>query len=110
MADSAADAAQWLPEARAGSREALGQVLEACRGYLLLIARQELEPALQAKGGPSDLVQQTFLEAQRDFESFRGTTPSALLAWMQQLLLNNLGNLRRDYGRDKRLVRREVRL
>jgi RNA polymerase sigma-70 factor (ECF subfamily) len=57
MDRSARDAAQWLPAARAGSREALGEVLEACRGYLLLLAQEELDPALQAKGGASDLVQ-----------------------------------------------------
>src|SRR2546423_835189 len=45
------DAAQRLLAAQAGSREALGDALEACRGYLLLIAQQELEPELQAKGG-----------------------------------------------------------
>ncbi|HKI33554.1 MAG TPA: sigma-70 family RNA polymerase sigma factor [Gemmataceae bacterium] len=104
------DIAQWLPAAQAGSREALGRVLEACRGYLLLIARQELEPALQAKGGASDLVQQTFLEAQKDLARFHGTTPEALLAWMRRLLLNNLANFRRDYRRDKRRVSREVAL
>jgi RNA polymerase sigma-70 factor (ECF subfamily) len=110
MADSAPDAAQWLPAARAGDREALGQALEACRGYLLLIARQELEPRLQAKGGASDLVQQTFLEAQRDFAGFQGTTQEALLAWLRRLLLNNLANFRRDYRRRKRRVSREVAL
>jgi RNA polymerase sigma-70 factor (ECF subfamily) len=104
------DVAQWLPAAQAGSREALGQVLEACRGYLLLIAREELEPALQAKGGASDLVQQTFHEAQRDLARFHGRTPEALLAWMRRLLLNNLANFRRDYHRDKRRVSREVPL
>jgi RNA polymerase sigma-70 factor (ECF subfamily) len=110
MADSFPDAGPWLPEARAGSSEALGQVLEACRGYLLVIAQQELEPALQAKGGASDLVQQTFLEAQRDFAGFQGTTHDALLAWMRRLLLNNLANFRRDYRRNKRQVQREVAL
>src|ERR1700677_4988228 len=102
MADARQDAAQWLPEARAGSSEALGQVLEACRGYLLLIAQQELDPALQAKGGASDLVQQTLLEAQRDCAAFHGTTHAALLAWMRQLLVNNLANFRRDFQRQKR--------
>jgi RNA polymerase sigma-70 factor (ECF subfamily) len=109
MADSGADAARFLA-AQAGSREALGQVLEACRAYLLLIAQQELEPALQAKGGASDLVQQTFLEAQRDFVRFQGTTHEELLAWTRRLLLNNLANFRRDYQRDKRRVTREVAL
>jgi RNA polymerase sigma-70 factor (ECF subfamily) len=110
MADPAPEVAQWLLEARDGSSEALGRVLEACRGYLLLIAQQELDPALQAKGGASDLVQQTFLEAQRDFGGFRGDTQEALLAWMRRLLLNNLGNFRRDFRRHKRRVSREVSL
>ncbi len=110
MAETRFDAAQWLPAARSGSSEALGQVLEACRGYLLLIARQELEPCLQAKGSASDLVQQTFLEAQRDFARFDGTTHAALLAWMRRLLLNNLANFRRDFHRDKRRVSREIAL
>src|SRR5271156_1601698 len=110
MADARPDAAQWFPAARAGSSEALGQVLEACRGYLLLIAQQELDTKLQAKGGASDLVQQTFLEAQRDFAAFQGTTHAALLAWMRQLLVNNLANFRRDLHRDKRRVTREIPL
>src|ERR1700722_2632036 len=108
--DARHDANQWLPKARAGSSEALGQVLEACRGYLLLIARQELEPALQAKGGASDLVQQTFLEAQRDLACYHGSTPEALLAWMRRLLLNNVANFRRDFRRHKRRASREVAL
>jgi RNA polymerase sigma-70 factor (ECF subfamily) len=110
MTNATMDAARWLPDARAGSAEALGQVLESCRGYLLLIAQQELDAALQAKGGASDLVQQTFLEAQRDFSGFHGTTHAALLAWMRRLLLNNLANFRRDFQRDKRQVGREIAL
>src|SRR5260370_40490207 len=64
----------WLRAARAGSADALGRALEACRGYLLQIARRELGPDLQAKCGASDLVQQTFLEANRDFSYFHGAT------------------------------------
>jgi RNA polymerase sigma-70 factor (ECF subfamily) len=108
MGDPAMDIAAWLPDAKAGSREALGHVLEACRGYLLLIAQQELDSGLQAKGGASDLVQQTFLEAQKDLARFEGTTSEALLAWMRRLLLNNLANFRRDHQRARRRVSREV--
>jgi RNA polymerase sigma-70 factor, ECF subfamily len=110
MSDPWEGVTQWLPIAQAGSTEALGQVMEAYRAYLLLIAQQELDPALQAKGGASDLVQQTFLEAHRDFAQFDGSTPDALLAWMRQLLLTNLANFRRDYHRLKRQVTREVAL
>ena len=93
----AADAAQWLAAARAGSTEALGRAFEACRAYLLLVAGRELDPELLPKGSASDLVQETFLEAQRDFHAFHGTTEPELLAWLRRLLLNNLANFRRRY-------------
>jgi RNA polymerase sigma-70 factor (ECF subfamily) len=103
--------AQWLAAARGGSRDALGQALEACRGYLLVLAQRQLDPELQAKEGGSDLVQETFLEAQRDFGHFHGKTEDELLAWLRQLLLNNLANFTRRYrATAKRRVGREVAL
>jgi RNA polymerase sigma-70 factor (ECF subfamily) len=100
-----------LAEARSGSGEALGRLLDGCRGYLLQIARQELDPDLSAKGGGSDIVQETFLEAQRDFGRFHGTSEDELLAWLRRLLLNNLANFRRRYrAAGKRQVGREVPL
>jgi RNA polymerase sigma-70 factor (ECF subfamily) len=104
-------AADWLPAARAGSAEALGAILEACRGYLLLIAQRELNPDLQPKGGASDLVQQTLLDACQGFALFQGHSEAELLAWLRRLLLNNLASFARQYrGTNKRQVRREVTL
>ena len=103
------EAALWLRAARAGSADALGRALEACRGYLLQIARRELGPDLQAKCGASDLVQQTFLEANRDFSYFHGATELEWRAWLRRLLLNNLANVVRGYRETaKRAVGREV--
>jgi RNA polymerase sigma-70 factor (ECF subfamily) len=111
MTEPAADAAQWLAAAQAGSREALGQVLENFRGYLLLVADRELDPELRAKGGGSDLVQETFLEAQRDFAQFRGASVEEFRAWLRRLLLNNVANFTRQYRRRaKRDVGREIPL
>jgi RNA polymerase sigma-70 factor (ECF subfamily) len=111
MADAADPFAGWLAAARAGSSEALGRALEACRGYLLLVAEQDLDPALRAKGGPSDLVQQTFLEAQAAFAHFRGGTEDELLTWLRQLLRNNLIDFTRHFrGTAMRDVGREVGL
>jgi RNA polymerase sigma-70 factor (ECF subfamily) len=105
------EAGQLLSAARAGSREALGQVLEGCRNYLLLIAERELDTDLRAKGGASDLVQQTFLEAHKDFDHFAGNTSDELRAWLRRMLLNNVANFTRHY-RDaaKRCVGREQAL
>ena len=102
---------QWLPPARAGSREALGEVLEACRRYLLRIAQEELAPDLRAKGGASDLVQETFLEAQRDFAGFQGASEAELLAWLRHLLHHRAAKFARRYRTaKKRQLSREVRL
>jgi len=105
------DVSQWLTQARSGSVDSLGQALEACRGYLLLIAQQELEPELQAKGGPSDLVQETFLKAHRHFGRFHGDTEAELLAWLRRMLLNNLIDFRRLYWQTaKRQAGKEISL
>jgi RNA polymerase sigma-70 factor (ECF subfamily) len=105
------DADPLLAQARAGSTAALGELLESCRAYLRLVAEKELDPELRAKGSASDLVQQTFLEAHRDFGQFGGTSRDELLAWLRRLLLNNLANFSRSF-RDtgKRAIDRELRL
>ena len=111
MTEPPSGAARWLPAARAGSREALGKVLEAARQYLVSIARQELDPDLRAKNSPSDLVQETFVEAQRAFEQFQGDTEAELLAWLRQLLLHRVSKVRRSFrDTQKRRLAREVAL
>jgi RNA polymerase sigma-70 factor (ECF subfamily) len=97
MSEDAEDLPQWLEAARGGSAEALGSAFEACRAYLLLIANRELDPALKAKGGASDLVQETFLEAKRDFAAFRGTSDAEWRGWLRQMLVHNLANFARHY-------------
>ena len=109
MAEQTDEVERLLPAARAGSPEALGQALETFRGYLLAIANQRLDPALRAKSGASDIVQETFLEAHRDIAQFGGTTGDELKAWLLRLMLNNLANSARHYkATGKRSVDREV--
>jgi RNA polymerase sigma-70 factor (ECF subfamily) len=81
---------RYLSAARAGSRDALGRALQEYRLYLLEIAREEIDRALQAKGGASDLVQETFLEAARDFTHFHGQSALELRAWLRCLLLRRV--------------------
>ncbi len=111
MSESPNSAGAWLEAARAGSAEALGEVLQRYRRYLLLVAERNLDPQLQAKGGASDLVQETFAEAQHAFGQFHGTTEQELLAWLRRLLLNNLSNFARRYrDTSKRAISREALL
>lgn len=100
---------QWLADARDGSSDALGQALEACRAYLLLVAERELDPALRSKGGASDIVQETFIEAHRAFPKFTSDTHQEFLAWLRAMLLNNVTDFRRRYrGTQKRSSDREM--
>lgn len=92
-----------------GDREALGAVLQAFRQYLTAVARRELGDDMRPKGGASDLVQETFLDAYRSIGSFHGRTEKELQAWLRTLLLNNLSNFHRRYrGTARRSVSREV--
>lgn len=107
--DCSGGAEGWIEAARRGDREAIGQALETCRRYLLLVADRELGPDLRAKEGASDLVQQAFLEAHRDFARFQGRTEGELRAWLRAILRNDLAHAVDRYRRTgKRAVGREV--
>jgi RNA polymerase sigma-70 factor (ECF subfamily) len=101
----------WIEAARRGDAGAFGRLLDRCQSYLLALAHAELGQELQGKVGASDLVQETFLEAQRDFPGFQGKTEAEFHAWLRQILLHNLANAGRCFCRtEKRDVHREVPL
>jgi RNA polymerase sigma-70 factor (ECF subfamily) len=100
---------ELLRRARAGDGHARGRLLDAYRGYLTLLARVQLGRDLQGKVDLSDLVQEAFLEAHRDFGQFRGQTEAELRAWLRRLLATGLADQARRYRgtlrRDPRLER-----
>lgn len=102
---------QLLAKAREGHSESVGELFESCRGYLLVIANNQLSTSLRAKVGGSDLVQQTLMHAHRDFGQFRGQSQRELLAWLHRILINQGARTRRDYQQTaKRDLSREVPL
>ncbi|MFO0976800.1 MAG: sigma-70 family RNA polymerase sigma factor [Planctomycetaceae bacterium] len=97
-----------LGDARDGSLSAFGELLEIYRPYLQMVADFELSSEVRQKVSASDLVQDSFLEAQRDFRSFRGETEAEFRAWLRQVLVHNIQNTVRTYrDTEKRNVRRE---
>jgi RNA polymerase sigma-70 factor (subfamily 1) len=101
---------ELLRRARGGHREALGKLLDAFRRVLLHRAQRHEPMGLRPKCAPSDLVQETLLEAQRDFECFRGETPEELASWLTRILNNNLGDLLRYQACRRRDLRLELPL
>jgi RNA polymerase sigma-70 factor, ECF subfamily len=81
--------------------------LERYRDYLRLLARMQLDPKLQPRVDASDVVQQTFLQAQQALPDFRGNTDAELAAWLRQILSRNLAHVVRDHHRDRRDIARE---
>jgi RNA polymerase sigma-70 factor, ECF subfamily len=96
---------------QSGSQAEIATVLDSYRPYLMKIARKELPAAMSAKGGASDLVQETFLEAIRDLGHFHGNSDAELRAWLRCLLLHHVTKLHRCYRASrKRQLDREIRL
>jgi RNA polymerase sigma-70 factor (ECF subfamily) len=98
-----------LQEARTGDASTLGRLFELYRRYLGLLARVQIGQRLQGKVDASDLVQETFLDAHRNFGRFQGTSEGQLVRWLRQILAAKLADLLRRYlgtqGRDVRLER-----
>jgi RNA polymerase sigma-70 factor (ECF subfamily) len=100
---------QMLHNARAGDTESLGRLLALYERYLALLARVQIGKRLQGKLDAADVVQETFLEAHRNFGRFRGANEGQLIAWLRQILAMKLAEVFRHYlgtqGRDIRLER-----
>jgi RNA polymerase sigma-70 factor (ECF subfamily) len=98
---------ELIERAKQGDPQAAADLLEGYRNYLRLLARLHIDRQLQAKMDPSDLVQETCLEASCHLTSFRGTSEPELLAWLRAIMANRGAKFVRRYTATKR---RNVRL
>lgn len=100
-----------LDAARQGDSSALGEICEQVREYLLLTVQQELGGDLRSKLGASDIVQQSFLEAQQGINQFAGSSEGELRAWLKQIVVHNLVDSARQFRTTRqRDVTREMPL
>jgi RNA polymerase sigma-70 factor (ECF subfamily) len=75
------------------------RLLERHRQYHCLLARLQLDPRLQGKLDPSDVVQETLLKAHANRDQFRGGSEGEWLAWLRVILARQLADELRKLGR-----------
>lgn len=101
---------ELIRRAREGDARCRDELFTLCRGYLGYVARAQVESWLRVKVDASDVVQQTMLEAHRDFDRFSGGSEKEWLGWLRKILAHNVADFVRTYrGTSKRRADREVR-
>lgn len=109
VSQSGSIAADLLADAQRGSEASLGKLMQLHASYLRLVVASQLDERLRTRVSSSDVVQETFFEAHRDFPAFRGATPEEFLGWLRRILMNNLLRaVEQHFKAAKRDVRREV--
>ncbi|KAA5537964.1 sigma-70 family RNA polymerase sigma factor [Roseiconus nitratireducens] len=99
---------QLLSAAQEGDSAAIGELLESYRGYLRSIARRRMSGSLVPRLDPSDLVQQTMLEAHQGIEGILTSEHDHLKMTLRRILTCNIANAIRDHLlTDKRAQGRE---
>src|SRR5437588_12170591 len=98
---------ELIRRCRAGEVPAREQLFDHYQAYLQVLARAQLGRHLRAKCDPSDVVQETLLEAHRDFGTFQGSQEPELLAWLRRILAHNLYNEARRFAAQQRDATRE---
>tara|TARA_R110002049_G_scaffold182485_2_gene350359 strand:+ start:98643 stop:99275 length:633 start_codon:yes stop_codon:yes gene_type:complete len=100
--------AELLRLALEGDRESLEQLLASYCGYLYVLSRAHLDRRIHHRVSPSDIVQETLLEAHRDIANFRGTDIEEFTGWLRQALVHNIAHaVGAHMLAAKRSVRRE---
>ena len=91
----------------AGENQDFDGVFRRYQGYLRFLAETKLDRRLRQKIDPSDIVQETMMQAFRAWDDLRGDSEGERLAWLRQILIRTLLHAVRDFGRAKRDVARE---
>jgi RNA polymerase sigma-70 factor, ECF subfamily len=99
-----------LERARSGDLAALKELFESARPLIGDWATQQLSGAQVGMSRPSDIAQDTSLQAYTRFPSFKGTTEAEWQAWLRATLHNIIAQSARAARQQKRDERRTVSL
>lgn len=102
---------ELLRSAMAGNAEALGRLLELHRDRLRRMIALRIDRRLQGRVGPSDIIQDTYVEAARRITEYTANPSVPFYLWLRGLAAHRLiDQYRRHLGAQARDVTREFTL
>jgi RNA polymerase sigma-70 factor (ECF subfamily) len=105
------DTEKLLARAAHGDAEAVGDLLKRHRDRLKRMIAIRLDPRLNPRIDPSDVIQESLAEAARKLPQYIEDRPLPFYPWLREIAWNNLVNLYRFHiGGQKRSVSREIGL
>ena len=102
VATTESELAKLISHAQLGEGNARGRLLEMYRNYIGILARLQIDRRLRGRVAPSDLVQDTFIEAERNFAGFRGRSEGELIVWLRSVLSTQVARLYRHHTAQQR--------
>jgi RNA polymerase sigma-70 factor (ECF subfamily) len=110
-ADDSAETRRLLEQVRAGDAAAFERLFERHRGLLLTFLHNRFDPRLQARADPSDVVQETQMEAYRRLDDYLDRRPMPFRLWLEKMAYERLRMFqRRHLGAGRRAAGREAAL
>jgi RNA polymerase sigma-70 factor (ECF subfamily) len=109
MTTDPSESLELLRRAGQGDAQALGQLLEAHRKRLRRMVRLRLDPRLQGRIDPSDVIQETYLEIAERLAEYLRDPKMPFFLWLRFLTGQKLLELRRHHlGTQARDAAREL--
>ena len=99
---------QLLTAAAERRPHAVDDLLAANRAYVRRVVQMRVQPQLQARIDPSDIVQETLVAASRGLDDFLTRRPTSFRVWLRGHALQRLVDAQRRHLSLKRDVRRET--
>lgn len=99
---------QLLNAAAEKRPNAVNDLLSANRAYVRRVVQMRIQPQLQCRIDPSDIVQDTLVAASRGLDDFLARRPTSFRVWLRAHALQRLVDAQRRHLSLKRDVRREI--
>ena len=93
---------ELIDRIRNGDQEAFSVLFRKYRSRLAVLIHYRMGPELGRNYEVDDILQETFLQAFRDFDQFTYRTPGSFMSWLARIADHVLADLARAQGRQKR--------